>query len=88
MTGFALGFLSLSLKKESGEVVTCVAWLVALAWVAAAGAPWLAKNFARARAEGGQVVGVEGGPSRRGEVLGLEVVGDASAWCVVVKLMV
>ena len=30
MTGFAIGFLSLSLKKESGEVVTCVAWLVAL----------------------------------------------------------
>ena len=51
MTGFAIGFLSLSLKKESGEVVTCVAWLVALAWVAACGAPWLAKNLQRVRAE-------------------------------------
>ena len=51
MTGFAIGFLSLSLKKDSGEVVTCVAWLVALAWVAACGAPWLAKNLQRVRAE-------------------------------------
>lgn len=51
MIGFAIGFLSLSLKKESGEVVTSVAWLVVLAWVAACGAPWLARHFKRVRAE-------------------------------------
>ena len=58
MTAFAIGFLSLSLKDESGEVVTCVAWLVVLAWVAAAGAPWLAKNLARVRAEALTVLGL------------------------------
>lgn len=58
MMGFAIGFLSLSLRKEPGEVVTCVAWLVVLAWVAAAGAPWLAKNFARARTEALTVLGL------------------------------